>query len=133
MFHQKLPAFTWRVACGWNGQSLVEARESGIRLDSIQSVLNALRGESAQSAKNTDDVVKLKRAEIRKEFAEKLGSLDDDELNVLSLEFEYMWGMVYEALRPVVCRELECDYYGEQAEIKLILRERRERRLGEPI
>ncbi len=53
-----------RVARGWNGQSLVEARESGIRLDSIQSVLNALRGESAQSAKNTDDVVKLKRAEI---------------------------------------------------------------------
>ncbi len=109
-----------RIAREWDDARLVHARASGVKLDSIRSVLRVLRGEPIPEMdpcdqRPTEDdteyflrmeeyhkspegiarVVKDRRDRIRKtlrrEFASRLRTLNDAELQVLSENVDEYW------------------------------------------
>ena len=54
-------------------------------------------------------------------------SLQYDELMVLEANFERSWSRLYSDLRDTVCAALECDYYGEDAELDRVFNEKMKR------
>lgn len=108
-----------RIARKWDDPRLVAARESGMKINSIVSVLRVLkyqRLKDEDTAKNLSpkeaiaSMADAGRDILRKDFAEKLRNLSLVELEILTEGFElYFWPRLYTKLRDTVCAVLGYD------------------------
>lgn len=107
-----------RIAREWNHPRLVQARENGIELDSISTVLKVLRGKKLPdgTAKPADVVLDEKRMAIRRQFAAELRNLDGVEVSVFhNATWELLQSLLGE-VRHAVCVATECNYYDTEEE-----------------
>jgi len=128
-----------RIAREWEDPRLREARANGIKLDSINKVLSILRGDSLkkepapekeQEAESRVPDEGSVRQWLREQFAADLRSLTKEELQVFEVMYAEFWERLYADLRDDVCVMLECDYYGEEEELKEVVRRRINRALN---
>ncbi len=109
-----------RISREWDNPRLQEARHNGFELTSIQSVLRLLGGEkpSDEVAPNGDkpteaELSSMARDNLRKQFAERLRTLTNDEIRVFEKcgVFDDVCDEGYARLKRLVCIVLDCDYY----------------------
>ena len=108
-----------RIHKKWNDPCLVQAREDGVRLNSIESVLKILRTQSvidAQESSNSDIpeiTLKMKKDDlrhlIREQFASALKNLCLEELKGFDDEFDEYWKKLYVTIYDGACNRLEGD------------------------
>jgi hypothetical protein len=99
-----------RIARNLENPLLIEAREKGITLDSIKSILKVLKGEQPED-KDTKQLTEADyaRKTIKKKFSEKLqDELSDDDLMIFARDdiFECLWDKLYAKLRDVVSEDV---------------------------
>jgi len=112
-----------RIAKEWDDRRLIQARKSGMELDSIKKVLDVLKGsEPSKIPKyllNEDGTLNMKKAEeqeLRKNildlFAVSIKRLCKSELVVFEECFEDIWISFYEKiLYPAACDVLQIDLH----------------------
>ncbi|MEQ8694277.1 MAG: hypothetical protein RIC85_02995 [Gammaproteobacteria bacterium] len=101
-----------RIAREWD--RVKDAWAEGITANSIAAVLRVLKNQ--KEAKPTQKEWETHEAtkDLRKQFADKLKTLDHQELTILAEMFEYCsWPAMHKDLRDTVCKVLEFDYYYE--------------------
>jgi hypothetical protein len=113
-----------KIASKWNDPHIKHARRRGVRIDSIKSFLDVLKGvpqerKIPKRLLNKDGTLSLKKAkeeEIRKNvremFAGALRNLDQSEVDVFWECFHEIWEKFYETiLYPATCQVLEIDLH----------------------
>jgi hypothetical protein len=109
-----------RIHKKWDDPRLVEARKAGLKLESIESVLNILRTKVIKDAEeyksepyNPEDDIKFEkwwlRDNIRWWFKSALQNLCVEELRVFQEEFEELWAKFYKIIYERTCIALEAD------------------------
>ena len=133
-----------KIARNWNDARLVEARQNGIKLDSIRAVLRVLSGTAPPKPDPRDkrpgetifefidrqdkyeatsegrerrrkEEIQQTRKQICREFAAKIRGLDEEELRVLSETFDPYTGDTWEKLYADL-RNMVCVIYGPNDE-----------------
>jgi DNA-binding transcriptional MerR regulator len=97
-----------RIARHWDHPLLQAAREQGVTLNSIQTVLKVLRCQPLKNGpgNSTDEIMDMQRDELRKEFSIRLRALTKDELPILLENSELFWERAFAGLRKTVCGAL---------------------------